>query len=195
MYHSEPILVFGKSDDLKNKITIEGKTSRGKYKETFRIKKRKLKEHASVPILWARKKIEALMDDYRLQYSKTTQKKEDLKNQIIQISKKYNVLSKFTSFIAIEDIISNNTGELLSGDVPIELPKNWEYNKVDKYDKNTSNSFKHAANKQAPKHYNNTPRMPSTATNNPAYLLWGIILLLSSMIFLIVRQRYNKNVI
>jgi len=194
LYHNEPILVFGKSDDLKNKITIEGKTSRGEYKETFRIKKRKLKEHTSIPVLWARKKIESLMDDYRLQYSKTSQKKDDLKKQIIQISKKYNVLSKFTSFIAIEDIISNNTGELLSGDVPIELPKNWEYKKAPQYDKNQPNSFKYASNKQQINQYNAS--MPSTATHNPTYLLWGSILLLSSITLLIIRQlRIHRNVI
>ena len=189
LYHNEPILVFGKSDDLKNKITIEGTTSRGKYKETFRIKKRKLKEHKSVPILWARKKIESLMDDYRLKYSKTSQEKEDLKNEIIQISKKYNVLSKFTSFIAIEDVISNNTGELLSGNVPVELPKNWEYKKAPQYDKNQSNSFKYTSNKSI-----NRPSMPSTATDNPKYLVWGTILLLSSLILWLPNQlRNNKN--
>ena len=194
LYHNEPILVFGKSNDLKNKITIEGRTSRGKYKETFRIKKRKLKENASVPILWARKKIEYLMNDYRLQYNKSSQKKDDLKNQIIEISKKYNILSKFTSFIAIEDIISNNTGELLSGSVPIELPKNWEYKKVPQFDKNQANSFKYTSNNQQTKQYNR-PVMPSTASNNPIFILFGSILLLSSLILLFLERKFNKNAI
>ena len=58
----------------KNKITLTGKTSRGKYKKTFKIKKRKIKEHASIPTLCARKKIESLMNHYRLKSNKVNKK-------------------------------------------------------------------------------------------------------------------------
>ena len=184
LYEDEPIVIYGKSDDLKNKLTIEGKTGRGKYKETFKIKKRKLKEHASIPVLWARKKIESLMNDYRLRYSRNNQTKQDLKNQIIEVSKKYNVLSKFTSFIAIENIISNNTGELLSGNVPVELPKNWQTRQAPQFDKQQNTKFAHA---NVPNKYTRTS-LPQTGTDNPLYLLWGSILVLSSMILALLKR-------
>ena len=184
LYENEPIVIYGKSDDLKNKLTIEGKTGRGKYKETFRIKKRKLKKHASIPILWARKKIESLMNDYRLKYSRNNQTKEDLKNRVIEVSKKYNVLSKFTSFIAIENIVSNNTGELLSGNVPIELPKNWQTRQAPQFDKNQNTKFAHA---NLPSKYSRGS-LPQTGTDNPLYLLWGSILVLSSMILALLKR-------
>ena len=188
LYHKQPIIIFGKSDDLKNKITLTGKTSRGKYKKTFKIKKRKIKEHASIPTLWARKKIESLMNQYTLKSSKANKTKDDLKNEIIEISKKYNVLSKFTSFIAVEDIITNNTGKLLSGNVPLELPKNWEYKQAPQYDKNQSNSFKYASVKKMSR-----PSMPSTATNNPTYLLLGSLVFLSAILLSRIRKIFNEK--
>lgn len=188
LYHKEPIVIFGKSDNLKNKITLTGKTSKGNYKKTFKIKKRKIKEHASIPTLWARKKIESLMNHYRLKSNKVNKTKDDLKNEIIEISKKYNVLSKFTSFIAVEDIITNNTGELLSGNVPLELPKNWEYRQAPQYDKNQQNTFKYA---NATNKY--SPSMPSTATNNPTYLLLGSLLFLCAMLLSRIRKTLNEK--
>ena len=66
------------------------------------------------------------MDVYRL--TKDNNKKEEIKKDVIQISEDYNILSKFTSFIAIESEISNNEGYLLSTNVASQLPKNWKKN-------------------------------------------------------------------
>ena len=104
------------------------------------------------------------------------------------LSLKYNVLSKFTSFIAVEDIITNNTGELLSGNVPLELPKNWEYRQAPQYDKNQQNTFKYA---NATNKY--SPSMPSTATNNPTYLLLGSLLFLCAMLLSRIRKTLNEK--
>ena len=54
LYLNEPLVIFGKSDKINNKIKIEATTSRGKYKKTIKIKKRKIKEHKSIPVLWER---------------------------------------------------------------------------------------------------------------------------------------------
>lgn len=195
LYHNEPLVIFGKSDKINNKIKIEAETARGSYKKTIKIKKRRIKEHKSIPILWARKKIDFLMNQYRLNGTNTSDNKKDIKNQIVSISKKYNVLSKFTSFIAIENIISNYTGELFSTNVPSELPKNFEIKQIPKSDK--KNNYKLASanisKKHSPRYINN--RLPQTSTNNPLYLFVGSSLLLLSLILIQFRKcRLRKNV-
>ena len=193
LYHNEPLVVFGKSDKINNKIKIEAETARGKYKKTIKIKKRKIKEHKSIPILWGRKKIDFLMNQYRLNGSSSSQTKDDLRNEIVSISKKYNVLSKFTSFIAIENIISNYSGDLFSTNVPSELPKNFEIKQIPSFDK--KNNYKLASaninNKYTPKYAPN--RLPKTSTNNPLYILIGFtMLLIGGILILINRKRINN---
>ena len=191
LYHNEPLIVFGKSDKINNKIKIEAQTARGKYKKTIKIKKRKIKEHKSIPVLWGRKKIDFLMNQYRLNGATSSKTKDDLKKEIVSISKKYNVLSKFTSFIAIENIISNYSGELFSTNVPSEIPKNFQTNKIPSNDK--KNSYKLASanvntninNKYIPN------RLPQTATDNPLYILIGTaMLLLGGILHLINRKAH-----
>ena len=53
------------------------------------------------------------MTQYRLNGTRTSLIKSDLKKEIVEVSKKYNVLSKFTSFIAVENVITNYSGELI----------------------------------------------------------------------------------
>ena len=111
------------------------------------------------------------MDVYRL--TKDNNKKEGIKKDVIQLSENYNILSKFTSFLAIESEISNNEGYLLSTNVASQLPKNWKKNKPRKNDKPNLNN------------HHNYAHMPGTATNNPAYLACGILLLFITLFFVI----------
>jgi len=188
LYHNEPLIIFGKSDEINNKIKIEAQTNRGDYKKTIKIKKRKIKEHKSIPILWGRKKIDFLMNQYRLKTANSSQTKEGIKNEIISISKKYNILSKFTSFVAIENIISNYSGDLFSTNIASELPKNFEIKQFPKFDK--KDNYKLAStnikNNYKPKYIPN--RLPQTSTNNPLYLLIGAIMLFSAATMVLIKK-------
>ena len=168
LYLNEPLIIFCKSNSSINEIEFKGKNSIGDFNKKFNLNDIVISQESAIPELWARKKIAYLMDNYRL--SRDIAIKDDIKSQIIDISKSYNILSKFTSFIGIESEIVNKKEYLLSTKIGSQLPKNW---------KKSSNSHS-----QSSDYY-----MPETATNNLSYFLFGLFLLCTS-IFLI---RYNEK--
>ena len=114
------------------------------------------------------------MDEYRLSRDTTTT--NNIKKEVIQISEDYNIISKFTSFIAIESEIVNKTGHLLSTNIGSKHPKNWKKNRISKLDS---------------PNYKNHAYMPQTATNNPLYLFLGLCLLITAFFI----RRYNEKYI
>ena len=69
--------------------------------------------------LWARHRIDQLSDDEQANYS------DDMRPQITQLGLDYNLLTKYTSFVAIDRRIRNEDGsETVS--VPLPLPEGVE---------------------------------------------------------------------
>ena len=144
----------------------------GNFKKIFNLSDIKINENSAIPALWARKKIASLMNLYRL--SIDTSSSNIIKKEIIDISENYNIISKFTSFIAIESEVVNKKGYLLSTNIGNQHPKNWKINKSKKSEKLNPTNFRH---------------MPQTATNNPLHLLIGLCLLFVGLFI----KRFNEN--
>ena len=114
------------------------------------------------------------MDNYRL--STDTTSTNNIKKEGINISEDYNIISKFTSFIAVESEIVNKEGYLLSANIGSQHPKNWKKNKPKKTENLNHNNYTH---------------MPQTSTNNPLYLIMGLCLLFVAFFI----RRYNEKYI
>ena len=69
--------------------------------------------------LWARHRIDQLSDDEQANYS------DDMRSQITQLGLDYNLLTKYTSFVAIDRRIRNEDG-LETVSVPLPLPEGVE---------------------------------------------------------------------
>ena len=75
------------------------------------------KKNDVLATLWARKRIEELTrEDYRNQ-------KTEIRQQITQIGLEFNLLTAFTSFVAVEEKIVNENGQPKRVEVPIEMPE------------------------------------------------------------------------
>ena len=82
----EDIVLTGNVKDREKKFT---------YEADFRSVK---KENDFIPYLWANRKIGYLMDEIRLHGEN-----KELKDEIVRLSKKYGVMSPYTSFLVQED--------------------------------------------------------------------------------------------
>ena len=80
-------------------------------------------ENDAIGDLWARKKIDNLVDDWHLG-------EKSAKQKIIDLSIKHNLMSKFTSFVAVEEKIVNPGGNSILADVHVDLPEGWNYDSV-----------------------------------------------------------------
>ena len=192
LFINEPLIVFGK---INGEIPVDidsffsGKTSSGYFKVEIPINISKGIENDGIGDIWARKKIDNLIDDWHLGNSGS-------KQEIIDLSIKHNLMSKFTSFVAVEEKIVNPNGNSILSDVHVDLPEGWNYNSIfgSKLVKNNINTAlkKH---KDISKSNNYEKMLPKTGTDMPFQLLIGIIALISSFVMLFIRKiNVSKNI-
>ncbi|NVK51517.1 MAG: VWA domain-containing protein [Flavobacteriaceae bacterium] len=119
VFANRPILVYGKyKGNPKGNITIKGYQANKQYNETINITSgKKSKQNEALKYLWARKKIERLID-YKKNFG------EDVKNEVIKLGLQYNLATEFTSFVAVDYEVINKKGKLQKVKQPLPLPKN-----------------------------------------------------------------------
>ena len=77
-------------------------------------------EHDVLAALWARTKIDDLM------HSGAT----DVQPQITQLGLDYKLMTPFTSFVAVEEVVVTQGGQPRRVDVPVEMPEGVSYEGV-----------------------------------------------------------------
>ena len=119
VFADRPILIYGKYKGKSiGNLTITGIQGNGKFKQEIRVGNGKLSEqNEAIKYLWARKKIERLID-YKRNFG------EDVKQQVIELGLNYNLATEFTSFVAVDYEVVNKKGRLKQVKQPLPLPKN-----------------------------------------------------------------------
>ena len=104
-----------------SKFRVKGKMSNGrKFSEDVEAQ---LVEDESIARLWARDYIKELEDDFRIR----PDRHDAIKKEIIELSLKFSVLTKFTAFVAVDEVeIVNKTGEIRHAVQPVHYPDQWE---------------------------------------------------------------------
>ncbi|WP_298420195.1 VIT and VWA domain-containing protein [uncultured Kordia sp.] len=119
VFASRPILLFGKyKGDLNGKLIITGQQGNGIFKKEFNVADGMLsKDNIALRYLWARKKIERL-DDYRKRFGNNS------KQEVINLGLKYNLVTQYTSFVAIDNEVVNKNGKQKTVKQSLPMPKN-----------------------------------------------------------------------
>ncbi len=117
---ARPLMVYGKwRGKPSGKIIVTGKQGSGSLRQEYKVINGNFsRTNKALKYLWARKKIEEL-DDFKIN-------SENTKQQVIDLSLKYNLLTKHTSFVAVDEEIVNKKGELKTVKQPLPLPHNVE---------------------------------------------------------------------
>lgn len=99
LFGDKPLVVFGKyKSAVDGKITVKGLNADGKFTREYNVTEGKQSsENEALKYLWARQKIKMLSDYNRAEPTGKT------KNEIIELGLNYNLLTEFTSFVAVDD--------------------------------------------------------------------------------------------
>ncbi|MDF1548201.1 MAG: hypothetical protein P1P88_10295, partial [Bacteroidales bacterium] len=128
VFSNRPIILCGKyKGKSEGKIKISGKSGRRYIQESFRLKKGK--ENSALRYLWARNRIKYL-SDYAFYFEEPGMYKTispARKQKIIDLGLKYNLLTNFTSFVAVDTIARKETTTSQSGNEK-SIPTQHEYN-------------------------------------------------------------------
>ena len=121
MMAERPIMIFGKYEGKPTgTVTLTGKVGRKTYKQSFDLSQVKPeKANAALRYLWARERIKYL-DYLGGQYSRDD---TPIAEQITKLGLKYNLMTNYTSFIAIDEVVVNKDGKQTTVKQPIPMPE------------------------------------------------------------------------
>jgi Ca-activated chloride channel family protein len=119
VFSERPVIIFGKwRGNASGSIDLTGLTSRTCYRQTIQVDRSGLSsEHSAIRYLWARERIR-ILDDYA-----GMEEDEQLQDEITKLGLEYNLLTRYTSFVAIDTEVRNAGGEQVSVRQPLPLPE------------------------------------------------------------------------
>jgi Ca-activated chloride channel family protein len=121
VFSSRPVVVFGKyRGNPAGNILMTGMNGAGKFSQTIQVNGvMPSAENQALRYLWAREQIR-MTDDYSGSYEGVPDK---VKEQVKDLGLKYNLLTAYTSFVAIDSEIRNINGTHTTVRQPLPLPE------------------------------------------------------------------------
>ena len=125
VFSDRPIMIYGKyKGKASGSIQLSGYQGKTKVTKTIKIKNSNLSSsNKALKYLWARKRIEQL-DDYRTHFG------DDVKDQVVALGLAYNLASKYTSFVAVDNEIISNKGALNTTKQPLPMTLGVKYSSI-----------------------------------------------------------------
>lgn len=120
VFAQRPVIVFGKwRGEARGTVRLAGIGGQGEYTEVFDVSKtRPLDENRALRYLWARSRITRL-SDFNVKKANPGNRAE-----ITGLGLTYNLLTAYTSFVAVDDVIRNHDVEKTKNVTqPLTLPK------------------------------------------------------------------------
>jgi Ca-activated chloride channel family protein len=114
-----PLIVFGKYRGRgAGKVLVSGYSGAGVFKRTLALRASTGSAAKPLRVLWARKWVENLMDQLAM-----LPKNRDLVRAVTNLGLSYNLLTRFTSFVAVDRRVANRTGKVVGVKQPLPLPQ------------------------------------------------------------------------
>jgi Ca-activated chloride channel family protein len=116
LFADRPVIAFGKwRGAAQGVITVSGTSGHGSYAQNFYVAKTPaLETNSPLRYLWARSRIGRLSD---FNFNREPEKKDE----IVSLGLTYNLLTAYTSFIAVSEVV-RNSGDSEDVNQPLPLP-------------------------------------------------------------------------
>ena len=116
---SRPLVIFGKYRGQPNgEIVVRGRNGAGPWQRKLEVSPNDASEDGVVlSKLWARKKAEAIEDELAFGAG------DSLVEELAQLGLAYTLLTRETSFVAIDHVVANPSGELTTSNQPLPMPE------------------------------------------------------------------------
>jgi hypothetical protein len=128
LFSVKPMMIHGRLvGEAGGIITLRGWTGAGAFEEQIEVRwPGEPPDHAALPSLWARSKVEHLMmQDYGA--AQTGQFPPAIQDEVIRLGLAYRLMTQYTSFVAVEEMRVTAGGEPVRIDVPVEMPEGVSY--------------------------------------------------------------------
>lgn len=119
LFAQRPIVIFGKwKGSPSGTIRLTGNAGGQEYCQEIPVTEASLVDHGSgIRYLWARTRVQKLTD-----YGYNQEDDPQVKKEVTDIGLKYSMMTPYTSFIAVLDVVRNENGDSTDVDQPLPLP-------------------------------------------------------------------------
>jgi len=118
LFARRPLVIQGKwRGALDGDVTITGFTGETRYRHEIDLGALAPSSEAALPLLWARSRI-ARLSDYNRVWEDA-----DNKQAVTNLGLTYNLMTEYTSFVAVDEVVRNESGESETVTQPLPLPK------------------------------------------------------------------------
>ncbi len=128
MFDVQPLVIHGRySQAGKGTLTIAGNTGAGPYERVLDLEfAEDQPEHDVIATLWARAKVEQIMNQ-DLAGAQQNNFPADMKQQVVALGEAFQIMTQYTSFVAVEKSRLTIDGQPVLVAVPIEMPAGVSY--------------------------------------------------------------------
>ena len=130
LFSAKPVILTGRyAGNGKGVIRLRGKMSGRDFVREIPVDFSSGEQHDVLATLWARTRVDDLMGQDMSGMQQGTMK-DELKQAITQLGLDYRIMTQFTSFVAVEEMIVTDGGKPRRIDVPVEVPEGVNRNAV-----------------------------------------------------------------
>lgn len=123
LFGAKPVIVSGRyTGNGKGTIRLKGKMSGRDFVRDIPVDFSSNQSHDVLATLWARTRVDDLMSQDFSGAQQGTMK-DEVKQNIVQLGLDYRLMTQFTSFVAVEEMVVTDGGQPRRIDVPVEVPE------------------------------------------------------------------------
>jgi Ca-activated chloride channel family protein len=136
LFSAKPVILSGRyGGNGRGVIRLRGKMSGRDFVREIPVDFSNTESHSVLATLWARTRIDDLMSQ-DFAGAQQGNMKPEVKESIVQLGLDYRLMTQFTSFVAVEEMIVTDGGAPRRIDVPVEVPEGVDRNAVFGQEKN-----------------------------------------------------------
>src|SRR5204863_6842616 len=120
LFLRQPLLIFGRiSQGRRGTVHLTAHAGDQPYEASFAFDASKASFHPGITTLWARQRAEDLMDLWR---ASDEDARASVRASVISHAIRYRLVTRFTSLVAVEEVVAKVGGESRTVAVPTEVP-------------------------------------------------------------------------
>lgn len=128
LFQRQPLVVYGRiTKGRVGKMHLTARAGNEPYEATIDFDAASATFHPGITTLWARQRVEDLMDRWQ---EANGDDRAEIRNAVIAHAIHYRLVTRFTSLVAVEQVVVNPGGLSNAAPVPSELPQGWHMDKV-----------------------------------------------------------------
>jgi Ca-activated chloride channel family protein len=128
LFLRQPLLLYGRiSQGRTGRVHLTARAGDQPYEANFAFDASTASFHPGITTLWARQRVEDLVDRWRLSDEDA---RSGIRATLIAHAIRYRLVTRFTSLVAVEEIVANVSGASTQVPVATELPAGMQMDKV-----------------------------------------------------------------